>query len=208
MNGNRQPATGNRRDFLKSVAAGASAYGIPSPALEAFVREVQQGQYQWKFFTGPELATMRVLADLIIPRDEHGPAATESGTVEYADFQLSISSDNTKQAWHDGLAWLDAECSRRFQATFTQAADAQRRQVLDDIAWPARAREELRTQVSWFNRARDLVASGHFSSQPGIDDLGYIGGVFNPEWRGAPPEALAELRLSYEEWDRKYGGAR
>ena len=39
-----------------------------------------------------------------------------------------------------------------------------------------------------------------------VRDLGYVGNVFNPNWQGAPQEALDELRVSYEEWDRSYGG--
>jgi len=195
----------DRRDFIKGLAA---AYGLPSPAVAEFARQMRQGQYQWKFFTAPELAMMRPLADLVIPRDARGPSATETGTVEYADFIISIGSDGTKNAWHEGFAWLEAECGRRFQKGFAACSEAERRQVLDDIAWPARATEERRAAAAWFNRVRDLVGSGYFSSREGVEDLQYLGGVFNPDWRGAPDEVLRELGLSYEEWDRKYGDAR
>lgn len=197
-----------RRDLLKGFAIGAAAYGVPEPALAEFVRELRQGPYQWKFFTAPELAMIRPLADLIIPRDERGPAATEAGVVEYADFVLSISDERTRTAWRDGFTWLNDEAGRRFQKRFIDAAESERRQILDDIAWPARAAPERASAASWFNRVRDLVGSGYWSSQPGVQDLGYIGGVFNPEWRGAPPEALQELNVSYDEWDRKYGTSR
>jgi len=184
-----------------------AAYGVGSPSWERF-RKLAGTQEPMRWFTGPELALVRVLADMIIPRDEKSGSATDSGAVEYMDFVLSENSDRAKQQWRDGLQWFDDECGRRFQKTFVQCSDTERGQLLDDIAWPARATAERRDQAAFFNRVRDLTASAFFSSRMGVTDLGYIGNVFNPDWQGAPPEALREIGVSYEEWDRKYGHAR
>jgi gluconate 2-dehydrogenase subunit 3-like protein len=200
----------DRRDALKALGAGLVAgYGLPSPAWARFRRAMAAGQYTWAFFSAAEVETMRVLADLVIPRDERSGSATEAGCVEYADFVLNESGDRTKTTWHDGLAWLDAESARRFGgARFKDATTEQRSQLLDTIAYPARVGDDLRQTADWFTRVRDLVGSGFFSSRAGVEDLGYQGGVFSPEWRGAPDEALRDLGVSYAEWDRKYGGER
>ena len=202
----------DRREALKAMSLGAlgvAAYGLPAPALERFQRELARGQYTWKFFTTRELETMRVLADLVVPRDERSGSATEAGTVEYADFVLSESGERTRQAWHDGCTWLDAECGRRFAGRrFVDCGATERAQLLDAIAWPSRAAAEVRPGAEWFTRVRDLVGSGFFSSQMGVQDLGYEGGVFHPEWRGAPDDIARELGVSYAEWDRRYGGER
>ncbi len=95
----------------------------------------------------------------------------------------------------------------RFNKTFVQAAEAERVQIVELVAWPARAAADLASQVSFFNRLRDLTASAFFSSRMGVEDLGYIGNVFNPNWQGAPEAALRELNVSYAEWDAKYGQA-
>ena len=94
-----------------------------------------------------------------------------------------------------GLAWLDNECAHRFGAgkTFLSATDAQRRQVLDDIAWPARAKPELSHGVAFFTRMRDMTASGFYSSKMGIQDLRYMGNVPMAKWDGCPPEVIAKL---------------
>ncbi len=203
---NQEP---NRRDALKSMGAGAfslsAAYGVTPKALERFYETLTQGQYEYVFFTPDELAAIRILADMIIPRDEVSGSATDAGTVEYVDFILSVSNDEIQQGWRDGLAWLDAECRRRFTNGYVACTDEQRGQIVDDIAWPRRAREEFTEQVEWFNTVRNLVGSGFFSSEMGVRDLGYIGNVFNPNWQGAPLEALDELGVSYGEWDRRYG---
>jgi hypothetical protein len=97
-----------------------------------------------------------------------------------------------------GLAWMDGEARHRFQASFVDATDAQRRQILDDIAWPAKARPEMSHGVAFFNRIRDYTASGFFSTAAGWRDVRYIGNVFNPGWDGCPPAALNKLGVTYD----------
>jgi len=96
-----------------------------------------------------------------------------------------------------GLAWLDFETRRRFGTNFVRATDSQRRQILDDIAWPARARPEMSQGVAFFNRFRDFVASGFFSSRMGWQDLRYVGNTFHT-WTGCPAEAMAKLGVSHD----------
>ena len=79
------------------------------------------------------------------------------------------------------------------------STSAERQAVLDDIAWPTRARPELSQGVAFFNRFRDLTASGFFSSKIGVDDLRYRGNTVVMEWAGCPDEALAKLGVSYGE---------
>ena len=107
------------------------------------------------------------------------------------------ASLNTQTAWRGGLAWIDTESHKRFGRTFIQATDAQRRQILDDIAYPEKAKPEMRYGVSFFNRLRDMTASGFFSSAMGWQDVQYIGNVFNPGYDGCPPAALEKLGVSY-----------
>jgi len=111
---------------------------------------------------------------------------------------LAEASERNRVEMHGGLAWLDTECRTRFNADFVKCSDAQRRQVLDDIAWPDRARPEFSHGVAFFNSFRDLTASGFFSSAMGWKDVRYIGNVFNPHWNGCPPEALQQLGVSYD----------
>ena len=195
-----------RREAIVTLGTGAAAMnGVAPPSWERFRAWLAQGQDRAHFFTEAEAAIARLLADMVIPRDERSGGASDAGAMEYMDFVISGGSDRGKQVWRDGLKWLDDECGRRFQKPFVQCDETQRGQVIDDIAWPARARQELGPQVNFFNGVRNLVSTAFFSSRMGIEDLRYLGGVFNPNWQGAPPEALRELGVSYEEWDRKYG---
>jgi hypothetical protein len=100
-----------------------------------------------------------------------------------------------------GLAWLDAETQSRFSKSFSGATEAERHKILDDIAWPARAPRSLADGVIFFNKFRDLTATGFWSSRIGVRDLRYIGNKFVPVWNGCPPAALDKLGVSYAKFD-------
>lgn len=156
------------------------------------------GAYAPTFFTAHEWATVRVLVDLIIPRDARSGSATDAGVPEFMDFMMTDRPRN-QTTMRGGLAWMDAECRRRFDKTFVACTDAERRALLDDIAWPDRARPEMSHGVAFFNWFRDLTASGFWSSKMGVEDLRYQGNTFVREWTGCPPAALAKLGVSYGE---------
>jgi gluconate 2-dehydrogenase gamma chain len=151
-----------------------------------------------RFFTPHELATVTLLADLIIPRDARSGSASDAGVPAYIDFALrEIEGERARTAIRGGLAWLDAECEERFGKTFVAAAPAERTAVLDDIAWPKKARPELSHGVAFFNDMRDLVATAFWSSRMGVKDLQYQGNVALPQWDGCPEPALRKLGVAY-----------
>lgn len=165
------------------IAAPPAASRIPHPAPP-------------RFFTPHEFDTVRVLVDLIIPRDERSGSATDAGVPEFIDFMMT-DRPNMQTEVRGGLAWMDAECMRRCGKTFVDCTDAERRALLDDIAWPKKARPEMSQGVAFFNRIRDLTASGFWSSKMGVEDLQYRGNTYVREWTGCPPEALEKLGVHY-----------
>jgi gluconate 2-dehydrogenase gamma chain len=194
----------NRREAVGFLAAASLATMVGwSPAQVERVRRFMQttvaagAAYQPRFFTQAEWETVRVLVDLIIPRDERSGSATDAGVPQFMDF-LMLERPDEQVPMRGGLAWLDAESGRQLGKPFVEAADPQRRSLLDDIAWPGRARPDLIHGVTFFNRFRDLTASGFWSSKIGVADLGYQGNVVVGEWTGCPPAALAKLGVSYE----------
>ena len=175
-----------------SSTDGASAALHALGALEA---QSQGTPYRPKYFKPDEWKAVRILVDLIIPRDERSGSATEAGVPEFMDF---ICSDNASYEWmRDALRWLDGFAYDTHSQAFANIADKHRRELLDQIAWPAKAKAELREGVAFFNRLRDFTASGFFSSQMGVKDLQYMGNVSRPEWPGCPKPALDHLGVSY-----------
>ena len=203
----------NRRGALKAFALVSTAnfLDVGSPQLERAVRGMEslagsgepeaenQQAYTPKFFTRKEWQLVRMLSDYVIPRDARSGSATDAKVPEFMDFLMSDkdASQANKDAMRGGLAWTDNESRRRFGRTFVTASDAQRRQILDDIAFPRKAKPEFSHGVAFFTRFRDLTASGFFSSAMGWKDVQYIGNVFH-HWDGCPPAALEKLGVSYD----------
>ena len=192
----------SRRDAVQLMAgipllaAGLSPRTITRAVESARAAQAAAAPFTPAWFTAHEYQTVRLLADYIIPKDARSGSATDAGVPEFMDFILN-DQKNMQTPMRGGLAWLDTECRERFNQSFLLASDAQRRQVLDDIAWPAKARPALSQGVSFFSDFRDLTASGFFSSKMGVEDLQYLGNTIVMEWNGCPPEALKKLGVNY-----------
>ncbi len=150
--------------------------------------------YAPRFFTMHELATVRQLADMIIPADERSGSATDAGVPEFMDFMM-IDQPERQVAMRGGLAWIDHQAQERFGERFLDCSSTQREQLLDDIAWPERAPRELRHGVAFFNAFRDLTATGFWTSKMGVEDLQFKGNEYVSRWSGCPPEQLRKLGL-------------
>jgi gluconate 2-dehydrogenase gamma chain len=178
---------------LSDAAAQAQPHQHPAPAKPAAAG--RKAAYKPRFFNAHEWATVAVLADIIIPKDERSGSATEAGVPEFIDFML-IDRPDGQVPMRGGLRWLDAESNGRFGKTFIEVTDAQRTALVDDIAYPRKASPEFSHGVAFFSRFRDIVATGFFTSKIGVTDLQYIGNVPNPGWDGCPDDCYTHLGVS------------
>ena len=210
----------DRRSALRLIGAAPLAVGFGITAAEAeqagekatrALRAAQGKPYQPKFFTSHEWQTVRVLVDMIIPRDERSGSATDAGVPEFMDvIMMDAFEDPRGREWRQtamrgGLAWVDGECRRRFGHRFLECSEAERVALLDDIAYtkpradeppmpePRDLRVRLEHGPSFFNSFRDLTASGFWSSKMGVEDLGYTGNTFVAEWKGPSDEILRKI---------------
>jgi hypothetical protein len=158
--------------------------------------------YERQFFTDHEYETVRMLADYVIPADEHSGSASDARVPEFIDSVMAdemlwteTEREERQTAMRGGLAWLDYQCLERYDSVFVNCTDAQRRDLLDLIAWPEQAPPEMQAGVEFFNSFRDLTASGFFSSKIGIKDLQYIGNAYVEEWTGCPDEVIEHVGL-------------
>lgn len=200
----------SRRDALAimAIAPLATSLGTTPEVIEramAAAQEAQQqspgqqpppGKYQPRFFRPHEWRTVRVLSDLIIPRDARSGSATDAGVPEFIDFMMMDRSSMQLQM-RGGLRWLDNRSNTRFGKRFIALAAAQQKAVLDEIAYPDKAAPEVSHGVSFFSFFRDLTAAGFFSSRIGVKDIGYIGNEWR-QWDGCPPAAMERLGVSHD----------
>lgn len=146
-----------------------------------------------RFFSPHELATITVLADIIIPKDDKSGSASDAKVPEFIEFIVKdIPAHQTPM--RGGLRWLDLQCLNRFQKPFKDASGENQTHMLDLIAYPGKVKPGMEQGVAFFNLMRNLTASGFFTTEMGIKDLGYAGNVPN-KWEGVPADVLKQYNL-------------
>jgi hypothetical protein len=101
-----------------------------------------------------------------------------------------------------GLRWLDMQCFKQFDKAFVDVDSKQRITIIDQIAYPKKAKPEMKQGVEFFNLMRDLVTTGFYTSEMGVKDLGYMGNVPN-QWNGVPDDVLKQYGYAYSERELK-----
>jgi len=149
------------------------------------------------FFEEHEMKTITVLGDIIIPKDEISGSASEAKVPEFIEFIVK-DMPHHQIPMRGGLKWLDLQCMKRFEKTFVDSTPTQQIEVVDDIAFPDKAKPGMEQGVAFFNRMRDLTACGFYTSQIGVKDLGYAGNSPN-RWDGVPQDVLEQFGLKYDE---------
>ena len=182
----------------EAVTAGASTTEATPDRLPNEV-ERENALEKEKFFTTAELATITVLADIIIPKDEKSGSASDAGVPAFIEFIVKDMPDN-QVPMRGGLRWLDVTCLKRYEKSFIDSSKEQQLQLIDEIAYPTLAKHEMQQGVTFFNRMRSLTASGFFSSKMGMDDVGYVGNRPN-KWEGVPTDDIKKYGLE----DAKFG---
>jgi hypothetical protein len=150
-----------------------------------------------KFFDDHEMKTIGILADIIIPKDETSGSATDAGVPAFIEF-IAKDMPDYQTPLRGGIRWLDIQTLKRFNSDFASCTAQQQIEIVDEIAFPDKAKPELKQGVSFFNTMRDLTACGFFTSEIGIKDLGYVGNRPN-QWDGVPADVLAQYGLKYDE---------
>ncbi len=207
----------DRRKYLKTLAVGTVG-AISAPALLQSCKTDEKPKVESnaptidrtpaelahynklmseKFFDDHEMKTIRILADIIIPKDEISGSATDAGVPDFIEFIVKDIPAH-QVPMRGGLKWLDVQCMKRFNADFASCTAAQQIEMIDEIAFPEKAKPEMTPGVVFFNKMRDLTATGFFTSEIGIKDLGYAGNRPN-QWDGVPQEVLDQYGLKYDE---------
>ncbi|HUF63341.1 MAG TPA: gluconate 2-dehydrogenase subunit 3 family protein [Verrucomicrobiales bacterium] len=145
-----------------------------------------------------ELQTAAVLSDVILPSGGGSPAASEAHVPDFIDewvsapFPVQLAD---REVIRGGLAWINTEAYRRFEAPFSGLSLEQQFAICDDIAHVPAAAPEFRFGAQFFNRFRELAATGYYTSNAGWQDLGYAGNIPLPRFDGPPREVLHHLGL-------------
>jgi hypothetical protein len=154
-----------------------------------------------RFFTDHELATIAVLSDIIIPADEVSGGATDAKVPDFIEFMVKDRPE-LQTPMRGGLRWVDMQMVKHYNKPFKDCTAQQQVALVDQIAYPEKAKPGMKAGVKFFNLMRNLTASGFYTSEIGIKDVGYAGNK-PTQWNGVPDEVLKQYGLSYSEKELK-----
>jgi gluconate 2-dehydrogenase gamma chain len=153
------------------------------------------------FFTPEEMATITILADIIIPKDDVSGSASDAKVSDFMEFIVKDMPEH-QTPLRGGLRWLDVMSLKHFEKPFKDCTHEQQMQMVDMIAWPKKAKPEHLQGVAFFNLMRNLTATGFYTTQMGYKDVGYMGNIPN-QWNGVPAEVLKQYKMAYTEKELK-----
>src|SRR5688500_3274196 len=160
----------------KKAVDKADAAGPDKPKIDRMPEEIEayNAITSKQFFTAHEMATITILGDIIIPKDDVSGSASDAKVPEFNEFIVK-DMPNNQTPMRGGLRWLDMQCLKRYEKPFKDCNQQQQMEMVNDIAWPQKAKPEMAAGVSFFNLMRNLTATGFYTSEIGVKDLGYMG---------------------------------
>ncbi|MEO5782851.1 MAG: gluconate 2-dehydrogenase subunit 3 family protein [Ginsengibacter sp.] len=212
----------DRRKSLKAIALGTVSTGLlldacktadkkVTPEISATTdlkydrtpeeREAYKKLMSEKFFDKHEMATIAVVCDIIIPADEVSGSATQAKVPEFIEFIVKDKPQN-QTPMRGGLRWLDMQSNKNFEKPFIDCSNKEQLSIIDQIAYPKKAKADMQQGVAFFNLMRNLTATGFYTSEMGIKDIGYKGNTPN-QWAGVPDDILKQYNLAYTEKELK-----
>ena len=170
----------------------ASAAIVPVAALTAAAQQSTAPSV----LSAAQLRTLEAFVDRIIPKDELGPGAAESGVATYIHRSLGDYLAGEKAAFVDGLEATDAYARRSQGKAFADLTADQQDAVL--TAMDDGKAEGFENAKGFFGRARRLTLEGMFGDP-------YYGG--NKNFAGWDLNRYPGPRLATSPDDQKLGVA-
>ena len=213
----------DRRQSLKLIAAGALATPVaiagcktkdekskkPDVGENKFNLDRNPDELKYenellakeKYFTDHEMATITILSDIIIPKDDVSGSASEAKVPEFIEFIVKDMPQH-QVPMRGGLRWLDMQMLKRHNNSFRDCTHEQQIAIVDEIAYPDKAKPEMKQGANFFSLMRNLTATGFYTTEMGLKDIGYQGNTAN-QWNGVPDEVLQQYKVAYTEKELK-----
>jgi gluconate 2-dehydrogenase gamma chain len=148
----------DRRESIKALVVGSVAAGAVLDACNTPETKPEEGKAGLanpdrmpeeiaydkkiraeKFLTAHELATITILADIIIPKDEISGSASDAKVADFIEFIVKDMPEH-QTPLRGGLRWLDLQSLKRFNQSFKDLPSQSQLQIVEDIAYPERAK--------------------------------------------------------------------
>ena len=116
------------------------------------------------FFTAHEMATITVLADIIMPKDVVSGSASEAKLPDFIEF-IAKDMPYHQTPLRGGLSWLDMQSFKLFDKAFADCDAKQQIELVDQIAYPEKAKPAMKQGVTFFTMMRNLTTTGFYTSE-------------------------------------------
>jgi hypothetical protein len=144
-------------------------------------------KYVPQFFKPDQFATVKLLAEMILPTDDD-PGAKEAKVGDYIDFVVFSAQEfepSMQREWIEGLTFLDKESQKQFGKSFHAASATDRVKLLTELSLPERDPTAHHEGYTFFRLVKDMTVEGFYTSKVGlIDVLNYQGMNYMAEFPG------------------------
>lgn len=100
---------------------------------QEYERERDKKLMEQQFFNKHEMATLGVLADIIIPKDDKSGSATDAGVPDFIEFIVKDMPYH-QTPMRGGIAWMDIQTLNRHDKAFVDCSKKQQMALVDEIA--------------------------------------------------------------------------
>ena len=144
-----------------------------------------------KTLTPAQLETVAALCDTILPPEGEWPAPSAIGIQHFVDEWVSApypDQQRDRAGLLGGFAWVEAEARARHGSSYSSLGEAERAAILADAA-----KTDPKGRA-FLDKMKFLTTGAYYTSERGIEELGYIGNVaIEGDYPGPTAEALAHL---------------
>ena len=168
----------NRREILRLLATGSLLQFAPAPLLAALreARGLMQNQNSPRTLNAHQYATVRTMAEMIIPRTDT-PGAADVGVPDFIDQMLTEWYDEAERTqFLSGLADVDSRSHAKFGKHFVDCVSSQQSEILlhlgKDMAKTTKTGQRFlgrrsATSADFYVMFRDLTLTGYYTSEAG-----------------------------------------
>ena len=131
--------------------------------------------YEPIFLDAHQLRTLEVLADVIVP------GSTTARVAPFLDQLLAVDSAQSQQDFLGALGAFDLAAVQRHSQPWASLTTGEQTAILRDASAAAAPKAPLGGP---FLNLKTWIAGAYYSSEPGMRELGWTGGVFHAELPG------------------------
>jgi len=210
-NDQKKPAiTANRRRVLQMMAiAGTTAAVAGNFVADASAQIKSQGYGQdvdvnnpevtWdKTLNGNQLKNLDVVGDLIIPADDKSSSASRLNITDFVNEWVSAPypiQEEDRKTVLSGLDWLNGQANAEDVRYFHELAAGRQAAIFDKLASRVEAGTASGGHTLFMERIVYLYVGGYYTTDEGMEDIGYVGNVPIETFDGPPQEVLDKLGL-------------